>query len=233
MLFNNTIKWIEPFVPMDTELVKGSEKATGEEEKESAELKRCLEIIPDDDDVTIKAIPLYSKSPTIVDYKIYKEGRKSLIKIIRADELVKDSSKRAGEELTQESAKKQKVDDDKETTELNQLIEIIPDEEDVAIDAIPLAVKSPRIVNWMIYKEGKKSYYQIIRADGSLKMYMFFRQILKSFDKEDLEDLYKLTCKRDKAQKEQEANIALIETYDDVQVKINADYQIAERLQEE
>nr|GFB31505.1 hypothetical protein [Tanacetum cinerariifolium] len=27
MLFNNTIKWIDSFVPMDTELVKGSEKA--------------------------------------------------------------------------------------------------------------------------------------------------------------------------------------------------------------
>nr|GEY12087.1 hypothetical protein [Tanacetum cinerariifolium] len=67
MLFNNTIKWIEAFVPMDIELVKGK-------------------IIPeDDDDVTIKATPLSSKSPTIVDYKIYKEGRKSFFKIIRED----------------------------------------------------------------------------------------------------------------------------------------------------
>nr|GEU79102.1 ribonuclease H-like domain, reverse transcriptase, RNA-dependent DNA polymerase [Tanacetum cinerariifolium] len=56
------------------------------EKNESAELKRCLEIIPeDDDDVTIKVTPLYSKSPTIVDYKIYKEGMKSFFKIIRAD----------------------------------------------------------------------------------------------------------------------------------------------------
>nr|GEY58382.1 hypothetical protein [Tanacetum cinerariifolium] len=55
-----------------------------------------------------------------------------------------DKEKRAGKELTQESAKKQKVDDDKETTELKQLMKIIPDEEEVAIDAIPLAVKSPK-----------------------------------------------------------------------------------------
>nr|GFC04571.1 hypothetical protein [Tanacetum cinerariifolium] len=49
-----------------------------EAENESAELNRCLEIIPkDDDDVTIEATPLSSKSLTIVDYKIYKEGRKS------------------------------------------------------------------------------------------------------------------------------------------------------------
>nr|GEV43968.1 hypothetical protein [Tanacetum cinerariifolium] len=81
--------WIESFVPMDTELVNDSEKAaedsskrTGgkleqddakreriEEENESAELKRYLKIIPDnDEDVTIEATPLSSKSPTIIDY---------------------------------------------------------------------------------------------------------------------------------------------------------------------
>ncbi|GJR13397.1 hypothetical protein Tco_0796049 [Tanacetum coccineum] len=46
-------------------------------------------------------------------------------------------------------------------------MKIIPAEEEVAIDAIPLAVKSPKIVDWKIYKEGRKSNYQIIRADGS------------------------------------------------------------------
>nr|GEZ17073.1 putative reverse transcriptase domain-containing protein [Tanacetum cinerariifolium] len=56
-----------------------------EEENEFAELKRCLEISPDDDNVTIEATPLSSKSPTIVDYKIYKERRKSFFKIIRVD----------------------------------------------------------------------------------------------------------------------------------------------------
>ncbi|GJY12275.1 hypothetical protein Tco_0381584, partial [Tanacetum coccineum] len=107
-------------------------------------------------------------------------------------DLVEGSSKRAGEELIQESSKKQKVDDDKETAELKQCMEIIPDEEEVTIDAIPLAVKSPRIVDWKIHKEGKKSYYQIIRADGKSQMYMIFSHMLKSFDREDLETLYKL-----------------------------------------
>nr|GEU57856.1 putative reverse transcriptase domain-containing protein [Tanacetum cinerariifolium] len=101
------------FVPMDTKLVKvsdkavkGSEKAEEgsfkrvagkleqgdakrqmiEEENESKKLKRCLETIPvNDDDVTIKATPISFKSPTIVDYKIFKEQRKSFFKIIRAD----------------------------------------------------------------------------------------------------------------------------------------------------
>ncbi|GJU84638.1 hypothetical protein Tco_1292184, partial [Tanacetum coccineum] len=73
-------------------------------------------------------------------------------------DLVEGNSKRAGEELEQESLKKQKVYDDKEIAELKSLMEVILNEEEVALDAIPLAV------NYM----------------------------LKSFDREDLETLYKL-----------------------------------------
>nr|GEX34482.1 uncharacterized mitochondrial protein AtMg00810-like [Tanacetum cinerariifolium] len=54
-----------------------SKKQKVEDDKESEELKRCLEIIPDDGDVvTIDARPLSIKTP-ITDYKIYKEWKKS------------------------------------------------------------------------------------------------------------------------------------------------------------
>nr|GEY45315.1 hypothetical protein [Tanacetum cinerariifolium] len=60
------------------ELFDKAMKKKVEDDIESEELKKCLEIIPDDgDDVTIDATPLSSKSPTIVDYKIYQEGKKS------------------------------------------------------------------------------------------------------------------------------------------------------------
>nr|GEZ02613.1 hypothetical protein [Tanacetum cinerariifolium] len=107
-------------------------------------------------------------------------------------ELVEGKEKRAGEEVVQERSKKQKVKDDKETTKLKQLMEIIPYIEEVEIDVIPLAVKSPGIIDWKIYKEGKKSYYQIIRANGKTQIYMGFSKMLQSFNKEDLKDLYKL-----------------------------------------
>ncbi|GKA60790.1 hypothetical protein Tco_0760197 [Tanacetum coccineum] len=71
-------------------------------------------------------------------------------------------------------------------------MEMIPDEKEVAIDAISLAVKSPSIVDWKIHKEERKSYYHIMRADGKSQMYMIFSHMLKSFDREDLETLYKL-----------------------------------------
>ncbi|GKC62494.1 hypothetical protein Tco_1095092 [Tanacetum coccineum] len=59
----------------------------------------------------------------------------------------KASSKRAREDLEQESSKKQKVDDDKETAELQRLIEVVLDKEEVAIDAISFATKPPSIVD--------------------------------------------------------------------------------------
>ncbi|GKE25685.1 hypothetical protein Tco_1441069, partial [Tanacetum coccineum] len=105
---------------------------------------------------------------------------------------VEGSSKRAGEELEQESSKKQKLEEDKETTELQRLIEVVPDKEEVAIDVIPLATKPSSIVDYKIHKEGKKTYYKIIKADGSLKMYLVFSHMRKSFDMEDLETLWKL-----------------------------------------
>ncbi|GJY86987.1 hypothetical protein Tco_0501013 [Tanacetum coccineum] len=83
-------------------------------------------------------------------------------------ELVEGKEKRAGDELVQEVATKQKVEDDKEIAELKY------------------------IVGWKIYKEGRKRYYQITRADGKSQMYRVFSQMLKSFDREDLVYLYKL-----------------------------------------
>ncbi|GJX23909.1 hypothetical protein Tco_0228354 [Tanacetum coccineum] len=74
--------------------------------------------------------------------------------------------------------------------------EVMEDEEEVAIDVVPLATKPPTIVDWKIHKEEKKSYYQIIRADGKSQMYKVFSQMLKSFSREDLEDLYKLVKAR-------------------------------------
>ncbi|GJW71102.1 hypothetical protein Tco_0128019 [Tanacetum coccineum] len=109
------------------------------------------------------------------------------------------SSKRAGDELESENLKKQKldenveaeVDDDQEEAEIKKHMEIVSDDE-VAIDAIPLSTKPPIIIDWKIIKEGKMGYFQIIRANGSLKRYSLMIQMLQSFDREDFETLWKL-----------------------------------------
>nr|GEZ05491.1 hypothetical protein [Tanacetum cinerariifolium] len=70
--------------------------------------------------------------------------------------------------------------------------EVTEGEEGVVIDSIPLIVKPPSIIDWKIQKEGKKTYYKIIRANGSLKIYLVFNHMLKDFDREDVETQWKL-----------------------------------------
>ncbi|GJR51984.1 hypothetical protein Tco_1402505 [Tanacetum coccineum] len=124
-----------------------------------------------------------------MDTELVKESSKKA----EAEIAQESSSKRAGDELEQDPSKKQKVDDDKETEELKKCMEIILDNrDDVTIEATPLSTKSPSIVDWKIIKEGKIGYYQIIRADGNSKRYSSIIQMLKSFDREDLETLWKL-----------------------------------------
>nr|GFB78198.1 hypothetical protein [Tanacetum cinerariifolium] len=244
---------------------ESAKKQRLEKEDDTTELKRCLEIVSkddDDDDVTIGATPLSSKSPTIVDYKIYKEGKKSYFKIIRADgnsqnyltfgtmfknfnreylevlrsivneifkntkpvndmdnllfqtlktindlgyltircdpdlgvlqEVTEGISKRAGDEIEQESAKKQRLEKEDDTTELKRCLEIVSkddNDDDVTIGATPLSSKSPTIVDYKIYKEGKKSYFKIIRADGNSQNYLTFGTMFKNFNREYLEVL--------------------------------------------
>nr|GEV74014.1 hypothetical protein [Tanacetum cinerariifolium] len=114
-----------------------------------------------------------------------------------AKEKAQQIKERAGEELKQENDKKQKMEDDKESAELKQCLEIIPkDRDDVTINDIPLSSKSPTIVDYKIHKEVKKSYFQIFRADGNSQMYLTFSKMLKIFDRENLEVLWRLVKAR-------------------------------------
>ncbi|GJU99459.1 hypothetical protein Tco_1328730 [Tanacetum coccineum] len=79
----------------------------------------------------------FKRVNTFVDYKTeLVEG---------SEKRAEDSSKRAGDELEQETTEKQKVDDDKEREDLQQCFELVI-EEDVSIDAIPLATKPAPIL---------------------------------------------------------------------------------------
>nr|GEW26218.1 hypothetical protein [Tanacetum cinerariifolium] len=105
------------------------------------------------------------------------------------------SSKRAGQELEQESAKKLKLAEQEQakvaddyTAELKRCLEIVPeDDDDVEIKLTPLSSKSPTIVDYKIYGERKKSYFKIIKADRNSQNYLTFRTMFKNFNREDLE----------------------------------------------
>ncbi|GJV06480.1 hypothetical protein Tco_1344136 [Tanacetum coccineum] len=111
--------------------------------------------------------------------------------------------KRAGNEQKQESSKRQRMEDDKETdeheeaeeddeAEMKKHMEIVQDDEEIAIDAIPLATKPPMIVEYKIVKEGQKGFYHLIRADGSSNRYSSMIKMLQNINREDLETLWKL-----------------------------------------
>nr|GEX32932.1 putative ribonuclease H-like domain-containing protein [Tanacetum cinerariifolium] len=62
-------------------------------------------------------------------------------------------------------------------------------------EATPLASNIP-IVDYKIHLERNKSYFKIIRADGNHMLFLSFSTLLKNFDKEDLESLWKLVKER-------------------------------------
>nr|GEV46854.1 hypothetical protein [Tanacetum cinerariifolium] len=108
----------------------------------------------------------------------------------RLEEEASKALKRKSESSKQQAPKKQKLDD--EVEELKKHLQIIPnDEDDVYTEATPLALKV-LIVDYQIHTENNKPYYKIIRADGTHQLFLSFLSLLRNFDREDLEMLWKI-----------------------------------------
>nr|GEV17356.1 hypothetical protein [Tanacetum cinerariifolium] len=102
--------------------------------------------------------------------------------------------KRKSKSSKQQAAKKQKFDE--EVEELKKHLQIVPnDEDDVYTEATPLALKDP-VVDYQIHTENNKPYYKVIRADGTHQLFLSFLSLLKNFDREDLEMLWKIVQER-------------------------------------
>ncbi|GJT30137.1 hypothetical protein Tco_0910412 [Tanacetum coccineum] len=214
-LFDKEMKRVNTFVDMNSEVVKGSETRTEESSKrawdelesdkskkqkidehvesekdddpEEEEMKKYMEIVQDEEEIAIDAIPLATKPPMIVEYKIVK-GQKGFYHLIRAYgsskryssmirmlqgidredletlwKLVKEKHgiNRPVEDYERvlwgdlkvmfEPDIKRHVeaekDDDPEEEEMKKHMEIVQDEEEIAIDAIPLATKT---LQWIV-----------------------------------------------------------------------------------
>nr|GEU44846.1 hypothetical protein [Tanacetum cinerariifolium] len=111
------------------------------------------------------------------------------------------NTKNVEESLKKTQAEEQAKVANDDTAEVKICLEIVPDYDDVAIEAIPLSSKSPTIVDYKIYREGKKSYFKIIRADGNSQNYLTFRIMFKNFNREDLEVLRSIVKERFKKTK--------------------------------
>nr|GEU53755.1 hypothetical protein [Tanacetum cinerariifolium] len=67
----------------------------------------------------------------------------------------------------------------------------VNDDDDVFIEAKPLSSKV-YVVDYQIHYENSKPYHKIIKADGTHKLFLSFITLLKNYDREDLEMLWKL-----------------------------------------
>ncbi|GJU71088.1 putative reverse transcriptase domain-containing protein [Tanacetum coccineum] len=106
--------------------------------------------------------------------EVMEEGSK------KAEIAQESSSKRAGDELEQENAKKQKLDDDQEAAKMKELMKIVPDEEEVAVDAIPLATKPPSIMLRSFDREDLETLWKLVKAKHgfqSLHVFMLVEKI--------------------------------------------------------
>nr|GEV80572.1 hypothetical protein [Tanacetum cinerariifolium] len=118
------------------------------------------------------------------------------------------NTKRTVKNLESNISKKKKVDENVEpvindTKELKKCMEIVPnDGDEVLIKAAPLSSRSPTIINYKIHKEGKKTYFKIIRADGNSQVYQTFEKMFKNFNRENLEVLWEIVKDRFKKEKQ-------------------------------
>ncbi|GJW27338.1 hypothetical protein Tco_0041149 [Tanacetum coccineum] len=115
----------------------------------------------------------------------------------------KERTKRAGLNLQEESSKRQKTGEGSEPTEelkadeisqedLQQMIMVVPVEE-VYVEA--LQVKYP-IIDWEVYSEDTRKYWKIIRVGNHTEAYQTFDDMLKKFDRDDLDKLWSLVKER-------------------------------------
>nr|GEY54494.1 hypothetical protein [Tanacetum cinerariifolium] len=96
------------------------------------------------------------------------------------------TAKASGTKPTQE----QQSEEPKELSEeeLKKMMELVPVEE-LYIES--LQVKYP-IIDWEIYPDGQRKYWKIIRVGNHTEVYQIFKDMLKKFNREDLDKLCSL-----------------------------------------
>ncbi|GKE57297.1 hypothetical protein Tco_1496482 [Tanacetum coccineum] len=116
--------------------------------------------------------------------------------------------KRAGQDVVEEPAKRQRTGEasgsvQEQTGEepkaeelsqeqLHQMMMVIPIEE-FYVEALQVKYL---IINWEIYSEDTRKYWKIIRVGGHTKAYQTFDDMLKKFDRDDLDKLWNLVKER-------------------------------------
>nr|GEY75809.1 hypothetical protein [Tanacetum cinerariifolium] len=105
--------------------------------------------------------------------------------------------KSINETPAQKAAKRRKLSEEAQKAEdLRKHLDVVDDEDDnVFIEATPLARKVP-VVDYQIVLVDNKPRFKIIKADETHQFYISFTTLLKNFNREDLESLWRIVRDR-------------------------------------
>ncbi|GJW65461.1 hypothetical protein Tco_0117345 [Tanacetum coccineum] len=95
-------------------------------------------------------------------------------------------------ELAQEQTNEEPKTDELSQEQLNQMVIIVQDE---GMNVEALQTKYP-IIEWEVYSEGTMQFWKIIRVGNHTEIYQVFEDMLKNFDREDLDKLWSLVQER-------------------------------------
>ncbi|GJS09562.1 hypothetical protein Tco_0366358 [Tanacetum coccineum] len=181
--FEKLMKSIESFVPMETE---ARVKTHGLQLEQETSKKQKIDI----EDASITK----GKDEVVKEEETEMPVKKTGMRRKQKERKGKNIDKTAQDEFNKEREAyvKDKVKD-------------ASSESEIGVDVIPTATKPPTIVNWKIISQSsQKAAYQIIRKDGSDKIYMSFGAILKDFSRDELVELYRLVIKKYRANRPEE-----------------------------
>ncbi|GKC02103.1 putative ribonuclease H-like domain-containing protein, partial [Tanacetum coccineum] len=168
--FDKLVKQVKSFVPVNFEATKASLKRFSEE-LQTRTAKRLK--VGDKDDQPIK----------------------EKVDEAKVEESTKKSGKRR-KQIARKGLHTEKIDEDEyEKDDAGKKVESTSGTT-VPINPVPVAIKPPSIATYKIIKQGKKGVHQIVRENGTDKVYISFGAMLNDISRDDLTELYRIVMHR-------------------------------------
>ncbi|GJR47557.1 hypothetical protein Tco_1315660 [Tanacetum coccineum] len=168
--FENLVKQLDTYVPMNFEATKESLKRFGEELQTK----------------TAKKLKFDDKCTQLTEEKIEED---------KDDKPTKKTRKRRKHIARKGFHTDHDKDESEDSDEANEKDDSTSGTK-IPINPVPVATKSPSIANYKIIKQGRKGVYQIVRENGTDMVYISFGAMLTDISRDDLTELYRIVMKK-------------------------------------
>ncbi|GKA83888.1 hypothetical protein Tco_0805483 [Tanacetum coccineum] len=193
--------------PMTTEEIQAAKRTKAQFQQEEVGLEEAMRLQALQEEEAARQVhldALLTKRISEEEELSEQQKKRKAEPVIAKEEEFEKSVKKRGKTRKQKARKgihidKTAQDESEEEREafMKDKVSSASSKSEIEIDAIPTATKPHSIVYWKIIPQsGLKVVYQIIRRDGSDKIYMSFGAILKDFSRDDLTELYRLVIKK-------------------------------------